>query len=220
MTEQKSKAPKALFFVIAAVITLATLSQWVVWKYGNIKSNAQLVDDGIDATVIYQGAPITSFHLSSHKGSEFNQDNFLNHWSLLTFGYTNCPDICPTTLNTLNHVDQLLKESGYPIKPQIVFVSLDPERDNVEKLAEYIPWFNNDFIGLTGSIEQTEALTKMLGIINMKEEGSANNDDYLIDHSVVIMMIDTEGQLRALSSAPHEATTIASDFKKITQKFN
>lgn len=220
MSHQKRKPPKALFFIVATIITLATLSQWVVWKYGNIKSNAQLVNDGIDATILYQPAPITSFHLSSHKGSEFNQDDFLNHWSLLTFGYTNCPDICPTTLNTLNHVDKLLKESGHPIQPQVVFVSLDPERDNVEKLAEYIPWFNEKFIGLTGSIQQIEVLTKMLGIINTKQDKKPDDNDYLIDHTVVIMMIDTQGQLRALSSAPHDAMTIASDFKIITKKFN
>ncbi|MDH5766476.1 MAG: SCO family protein [Gammaproteobacteria bacterium] len=220
MNHQKRKVPKALYLVVIAVITLATLSQWVIWKYGNIKNNTQIADDGIAATILYQPAPITSFRLSNQKGSEFNQDSFLNHWSLLTFGYTNCPDICPTTLQTLNHVDKLLKESNYPIQPQVVFISLDPERDNVEKLAEYIPWFNEDFIGLTGSIEQVEVLTKMLGIINKKRDTEPRSNNYQIDHTVAIMMIDSKAQLRALSSAPHNAQTIAEDFIKITQKFN
>ena len=222
MAKHKIKIPKGVILVVAAVIFLSMLTQFVILKYGNFKKNSQRMDDGIAATILYDPLPITSFRLTTHKGKAFSQDNFNGKWTILTFGYTHCPDICPTTLNKLNHVDKILKESNNKILPQFVFLSLDPERDNVAQLAEYIPWFNKDFIGLTGTAEQLEVLTKVLGIISMKREDENKEDEnkYLIDHTVTVMIVDSKAQLRALSSAPHDAQTLADDFVKISQKYN
>ena len=220
MSENKVKAPRALYLVVATIIILATLAQLAFLKYGMSNNNARYMDDGISATILHESSPITSFRLSDHNGKLFNQDNLIGQWSLLSFGYTHCPDICPTTLNTLNQVDKILHEMGSPILPQTLFLTLDPERDDVATLAEYIPWFNKDFIGLTGTSEQVEVLTKNLGIMNLKREDQSGEGDYLIDHTVTIMLVDTKGQLRALSSAPHDAQTIVDDFIKITEIFN
>ncbi|MFC1589222.1 SCO family protein [Pseudomonadota bacterium] len=219
MTKQKIKVPKAVYLIVAAILILATLSQIVILKYGNFKRNSQNMDDGIAATILYDPSPITSFRLTDHNGNAFNQDNLTGKWSILTFGYTHCPDICPTTLNILNQVDKLLKESNNANQPQFVFVSLDPERDSVAQLAEYIPWFNKEFIGLTGTKEQVEVLTKVLGILNQKREVEGDGN-YQIDHTVTVMIVDTKAQLRALSSAPHDAQTLANDFVEITRKYN
>ena len=220
MSENKVKAPRALYLVVASILILSILAQWLFLKYGGTNNNAQYMDDGISATILHEASPITSFRLSDHNGNLFNQDNLAGQWSLLSFGYTHCPDICPTTLNTLNHVNKILHEIGTPIIPQTVFITLDPERDDVATLADYIPWFNKDFIGLTGSTEQIQALTKNLGIMSQKRQDESGEGNYLIDHTVTIMIIDNKGQLRALSSAPHNAQTIADDFIKITEKFN
>lgn len=220
MSENKVKAPRALYLVVASILVLSILAQWLFLKYGNTNNNGPYMDDGISATILHEASPITSFRLSDHNGNAFNQDKLVGQWSLLNFGYTHCPDICPTTLNTLNHVNKILHEMDAPILPQTIFITLDPERDDVATLADYIPWFNKDFIGLTGSTEQIQALTKNLGIMSQKRQDESGEGNYLIDHTVTIMLIDTKGQLRALSSAPHNAQTIADDFIKITERFN
>lgn len=219
MADHKVKVPRAIYLVVASVLILSGMAQWLFLKYGNQDNNAPYRDDGISATILYDASAIPPFQLSNHKGETFNQDNLIGHWSMLSFGYTHCPDICPTTLHTLNQVDEILRAMNYAILPQTVFISLDPERDDIATLAEYIPWFNKDFIGITGSAEQIAVLTKNLGIYNQKRAAETGTEDYLIDHTVTIMLIDTEGRLRALTSAPHVAQTIADDFIKITRKF-
>ena len=220
MSDNKVKAPRALYLVVATIIILATLAQFAFLKYGMSKDNIQYKDDGISATILYDATPITSFALKNHNDEIFTQDNLIDKWSFLSFGYTHCPDICPTTLKTLDHVDKILIEMDNAILPQTVFITLDPERDNVKTLSEYIPWFNKDFIGLTGTAEQIAVLTKNLGILNQKREAQNGEEGYQIDHTVVIMLSDPKGRLRALSSAPHDAQTIADDFIKITERFN
>lgn len=220
MSENKVKAPRALYLIVATIITLAALAQLAFLKYGMSNENSQYKDDGISATILYDATPITSFALKNHKDEIFTQDNLIGKWSFLSFGYTHCPDICPTTLKTLDHVDRMLREMDKDILPQTIFITLDPERDDVKTLSEYIPWFNKDFIGLTGTAEQIAVLTKNLGILNLKREDESGEEGYQIDHTVVIMLIDPKGRLRALSSAPHDAQTIADDFIKITEKFN
>jgi len=220
MTENKMKAPRTFRIVVASILLLSILAQWLFLKYGST-NNAQYMDDGISATILPIASPITSFHLNDHNGNTFTQDNLIGKWSIFSFGYTHCPDICPTTLNILNQVDKKLREMENPILPQTIFITLDPERDDVATLAGFVPWFNKNFIGLTGTIEQIHALTKNLGIMSQKrrDEG-AEEDNYQIDHTVTIMLIDDKGQLRALSSAPHKAQTITDDFIKITEKYN
>ena len=220
MSENKVKAPRALYLVVATIITLATLTQVLFLKYGKPDDSLQYMDDGISATILYDATPVVSFALKNHKNEVFSQNDLMGKWSFLSFGYTHCPDICPTTLKTLDHVDKILRETDNSILPQTVFITLDPERDNVASLSEYIPWFNKDFIGLTGTVEQIQVLTKNLGILNQKREDQSGQGDYQIDHTVVIMLIDPKGRLRALSSAPHDAQTIADDFVKITDKFS
>jgi len=219
MSENKVKAPRALYLVVASILILSMLAQWLFLKYGDI-NNGKYGDDGISATVLHEASPITSFRLLDHHGNVFTQDNLAGKWSLLSFGYTHCPDICPTTLNVLDQANKILHEANATVLPQTLFLTLDPERDDANTLSEFVPWFNKEFIGLTGSIEQIHALTKNLGILIQKREDESGEGNYLIDHTVSIMVIDNKGQLRALSSAPHNPQTIANDFIKITEKFN
>ena len=220
MSGNKPKVPRAIYLVVAAVLVLATLSQWLFLKYGISRDNTPYMDDGISATILHDASPIIAVERSDHNGTTFTQQNLIGKWSFLSFGYTHCPDICPTTLKILNHVDQILQETNNSIIPQTIFITLDPERDDVSTLAEYVPWFNRNFIGLTGTQQKIELLTKNLGILNQQRPDESGEGNYLIDHTVTIMLIDNRGRLRALSSPPHDAQTIANDFIKITEKFD
>jgi protein SCO1/2 len=118
-------------------------------------------------------------------------------------------------LALLNQVDKALKNETNIVLPKTVFVSVDPERDTVEQLAEYVSYFNSEFTGVTGSLENLQALTKSLGVAFGKE-GGTEGDEYEMYHSARIMLIDPEARLKALLSSSHGVSVIVSDYIKIT----
>ena len=170
--------------------------------------------EGVSATVLPEGKALPAFVLEDHHGQAFTNESLKGNWSFVFFGYTHCPDVCPTTLSLLNQVDQTLKKAGGTDIPKTVFISIDPERDTVAQLADYVPYFNPDFIGVTGSLGNLQALTKSLGIAFGKE-GDTEGDEYELFHSTRIMLIDPEARLKALFSSPHDVKIIASDYSKI-----
>ena len=170
--------------------------------------------EGVSATVLPEGKALPAFVLEDHHGQAFTNESLKGNWSFIFFGYTHCPDVCPTTLSLLNQVDQALKkETGVDI-PKTVFISVDPERDTVAQLADYVPYFNPEFIGVTGGLENLQVLTKSLGIAFGKE-GDTKNDEYEVFHGTRIMLIDPEARLKALFSSPHDVNTIVDDYIKI-----
>jgi protein SCO1/2 len=98
--------------------------------------------------------------------------------------------------------------------PLGLFVSVDPQRDTPDRLAEYVAYFDPDFMGVTGDPEQLRTLTRQLGILYLKTPGD-NEEDYLIDHSAGIILFDPQGKFHALFNVPHDADKIAGDFLKI-----
>ncbi len=156
--------------------------------------------------------PLTPFTLTDHHGQPFDLVRFKGAWTLLFFGYTYCPDVCPTTLATLNSVVKKIADAGPQRIPiHVVFVSVDPQRDTVQRLAEYVPYFNKDFIGVTGTVAQLDAFTAQLNILHMRGATTANGG-YTVDHTASILLIDPQARFSAVFSAPHVATTIANDF--------
>ncbi len=120
--------------------------------------------EGVSATVLPEAKALPEFSLEDHRGNTFTNEDLKGQWSFVFFGYTHCPDVCPTTLSLLNQVDQALKKEPGIDSPETVFISVDPGRDTVEQLAEYVPYFNAEFTGVTGSLENLQVLTKSLGI--------------------------------------------------------
>lgn len=200
---------KILFKVLIIIIPLSLgifFSIYINQGHGSLED--------VSATVLRDAKPLPKFVLEDHFGNGFTNKNLKNQWSLVFFGYTHCPDICPTTLSLLNQVDQVLKKESDIDKPRIIFISVDPERDTIEQLTDYVPYFNPEFIGVTGSMENLQVLTKSLGIVFGKE-GDADNVDYEVFHSTRIMLIDPEVRLKALFSFPHDVNQIVSDYIKI-----
>ena len=174
--------------------------------------------EGVTATVLPEARALPDFLLEDHNGKAFTNEDLRGQWSFVFFGYTHCPDVCPTTLASLNQVDKLLKNVKGIVLPKTIFISVDPERDTMEQLAEYVPYFNPEFIGVRGSIKQLQALTAPLGIAfgqEGNEEGDVESDDYEVFHSSRILLIDPEARLKALLSSPHDVNQIASDYIKI-----
>lgn len=162
---------------------------------------------------------LRAFELTDHKGAAFNLDRLHGRWSFLFFGYTHCPDICPTTLSTLNAVARdIAALPSSPPTPQYVFISIDPERDTPEQLAKFVPYFNPSFIGATGTKSAIDALTNQLSVVYLKVE-TDNPGSYMMDHSAALLLIDPRGRLHALMSPPFDPIGMAQDFQKLTQYY-
>ncbi len=162
-----------------------------------------------------QPKPLSSFDLVDHKGEVFTRDNLLGKWTFLFFGYTHCPDVCPMTLSVLSSVyNRLDEKDGEGFGEQIVFLSVDPNRDTPEKLAEYMAFFNEKFIGVTGSKEEIDEFSMQYGAGYILGEETAPGE-YSVNHTSAIFLIDPKGRLVALFSQPHNADTILMQYRKI-----
>ena len=166
-------------------------------------------------TLLPSAKAIADFQLTDQHGKPFTRNNLVGKWSFAFFGYTHCPDVCPTSLSMLAQVmKKLEKDSTLDTLPQVIFVSVDPERDTPELLAQYLPYFNPDFIGVTGDPQQLLLLTRQLGIMYGKAPGD-DADDYLVDHSASIILFDPDGNFLALFGMPHDPDLIAQEFVAI-----
>lgn len=168
------------------------------------------------ATVLPSPQPLPEFALIDDQGSEQTRAMFEGGWHLLFFGFTYCPDVCPTTLATLSAAVSELEETEPGSAPGIVLVSVDPDRDTPEKLAEYVAYFGPSNAGLTGSEDAIRALTEPLGIYFSKVD--IPDGDYTVDHSAAVLLINPEGQFHALFSGPHRAEDYVHDLPLIMER--
>jgi len=168
---------------------------------------------GPDVTVLRAPLPLSEFTLGDHRGKPFDGARFDGRWSFVFFGYTFCPDVCPMTLSTFRGVRERL---GDDPDLQYVFVSIDPERDTLERLAEFVPYFHPDFLGVTGNHDELVNLTRTLGVYHQKADGETG-PDYLMDHTISVMLIDPERRMSAIFSKPDDPDAIADAFRKIRE---
>ncbi len=170
-----------------------------------------------------QSRPLPAFQLTDQHGQAFGLEQLKGHWSLLFFGYTHCPDVCPMTLGILRAVkQQLLTQQEVVANTQYVFVSVDGERDTPEVLAQYLRYFDQDFIGLTGSAEALKPLTDKLGIVFMQvpvaeTDNTESTDNYFIDHTTSIVLVDPKGRMIGIFSSPHKVEDFSQRYVAMRQ---
>jgi protein SCO1/2 len=156
---------------------------------------------------------LADFSLIDHQGRSFGPANLRGHWSLMFFGYTNCPDFCPTTLAMLATVEKQLRTTKV-VPPQVIFVSVDAKRDTPAQLAKYVPYFDPEFIGLTAADQPAiEAVAKKWGVAVRIQP--AKDGNYTVDHSGAIFVIDPKGNLAAILTGPFTIDAAKSDIKRI-----
>lgn len=169
------------------------------------------------ATLLPELRPLAPFSLRDQQGRTYDNRRLQGHWTLLSFGYTHCPDTCPTTLATLAQLKQLLQQMGMQTPLEIGFVSVDPERDTPQRLQEYVGYFDPAFLGISGAPAAIEALTQPLGIHYRKVITEESAMGYVVDHSASLVLLDPQGRYHALFSPPHEAAIMARDILMISQ---
>lgn len=133
-----------------------------------------------------------AFTLTDQDGAKVSLSNFKDKVVLLFFGYTYCPDICPMTMSVMNNVIDELGDQADQV--QVVFISIDPERDTKEKLKSYIPYYNENFIGLTGTLEDIDKVADDYNIFYSKEEVESSSE-YLMGHNSSVFLITPDGDL-------------------------
>ena len=166
----------------------------------SILTNEQLSENGL---FVYEvPRRISEFSLIDHHGDDFTREDLQGKWSLIFFGFTQCPDICPTTMASLNQFMQLMEGSGYQEDTQVVMVSVDPERDTPEKLADYVGFFGEDFIGATG---------QYIDIFNFASQVNiafgyipTENGNYDVNHSGEIVLMNPNGHFHGFFKIPHD----------------
>lgn len=176
---------------------------------------------GIGATVLYMVRPPErpiglfggNFELQSTAGGTFTQDDLKGTPSLIFFGYTFCPDVCPTTLAESTAWRQALDLSTDDLR--LIFVSVDPERDTLEALTDYLGGFHSPVIGLTGkTMVEVEEAKKAFGIYSAKVE-DASSTDYLIDHTASVFLIGEDGRFEGTISFGEERDTAIAKIRKL-----
>ena len=153
-----------------------------------------------------------TLNLTDHNGKQRTLDEFKGKVVALFFGYTHCPDVCPTTMADLKQAMKLLGSKADEV--QVLFVTLDPERDTQEVLAKFVPSFDKRFIGLRGTNEEIAATAKDFKIF-MSKVASEGKGDYTIDHSAGMYVYDKTGKIRLYVDYGEKPADIASDIKTI-----
>jgi protein SCO1 len=194
-----------LFLSLAMLALAAGATAWRMLAASRLPSAGYMI-------VLPEPRQIAPVALTDQDGRAFTEDRFKGHWSLVFFGFTSCPDVCPNTLYQLQQVrQQWLDENANADFPQVYLVTVDPQRDTPQKLAAYLEYFDPGFIGLTGATEQVQALAAQLGIAVFVEPHAPEALEYTVDHGASLLLFDPLGQFYAVIPAPLDATSMARD---------
>jgi len=214
---------KSKVIIAAAIFGLSALGAMVA-------NNIQQPSLPTFATAYTQHEQITLPDFELGDDQEYTKTLFKDKWSLVFFGYASCPDVCPTELYNLNNVAKIITDAGKTM-PQVVFISVDPQRDNNEMLTSYAHFYNDDFMGMTGSTSEIDKLVASFGVIYQKTFLANNGkyvsvpysapipedqrESYLINHSSRLYLVNPQGQYVAAFAPPHSAKKIAEDLLKL-----
>ena len=172
-----------------------------------------------DPKPAFKGVDITGadyakeLNLPDQNGQVRKLKDFSGKLVVVFFGYTQCPDVCPTTLLELNQVVRALADLPARLQPSVVFVSVDPNRDTPTVLKNYVQHFNASFIGVSGNDTELTTLTRAVGALYALSPSA--NGTYLVDHSASMFLIDPSAALLAVFPAPHAAHSIEADYRRI-----
>jgi protein SCO1/2 len=192
--------PRRIKLTVAALLALITLI--VAGFVHKISLPRVMTDSEMKANGLYlleTPRSLGEFELVDHHGKSFDRDRLEGHWSLVFFGFTHCPDVCPTTMTFLNEFVESL-EGTEAQDTQVVMVSVDPARDTVEQLASYVPYFNPEFTGVTGEFLDIHRFATALNTPFRKV--TSDGDNYQVDHGSNVVLINPRGDYHGFFKAP------------------
>jgi len=192
------RASTLIFLIAAAALLAWMLSGREVASPPRMPASAALVDSPRE---------VSQFVLQDSAGQPFTREQLIGRWSLLTIGFTHCPDVCPSTLAQLGKVTTAVENAGFRV--QTIFVSVDPDRDTAQRLADYTAYFNPRFVGLTGTKDELDRLCGDLGFAYVRVPDKDGR--YTVDHSTAVALIDPQARVAAYFTQPLKPAAIAAD---------
>jgi protein SCO1 len=171
-----------------------------------------------NATEFPQPRPLADVRFVDESGREAHFSDFKGDFTLLFFGFTNCPDVCPLTLQLLAQVREDIASRAPRFAPHVLFVSVDPGRDTPERIAAYVNGFDPAFDGVTASDAGLAPLLAQLGVAVEKEHDHSGGGHYNVVHNSAIYVLDANAEWIAVSTGPHDPKVFASDYLRIRQR--
>ncbi len=163
-------------------------------------------------TIFPSPRALPSLGLTDHDGHPLGADSLAGKWTLVFFGFTNCPDICPTTLATLAQFKRHLADLPAGEQPGVLLVSVDPERDDPQRLKAYVQFFDPSFVGATGSPQAVADAAAAFGVPYAKV--ALPEGGYTMDHGSGVFVVGPTGGIVAYLSGPHDPAVMARDYRK------
>lgn len=196
-------------FIVAAVvlaILAAASGAWFATRVGAPELPEQ-------ARILSAPRVLPEVPAIDHAGRPFGRHDYSGRWTLVFFGFTHCPDICPATLQVLAAARRQLDDLPPADQPQVVMISVDPERDSPARLAEYVPFFHPEFRGVQVPEQHLPELTR--GFSAAYAVTPLGEDGYTVDHTASLFLVDREGRLAAVIPTPHTPDGVATDLRRI-----
>ena len=205
----------AWILVAALAAGLGLLAAWQLFGRGGETKAPQLEA----VTLLPQPRELPAFNLRQSDGTPLVAGELAGHWTLVFLGFTFCPDVCPTTLAELAQAQKQWEALPESTRPRVLFVSVDPERDTPGKAGEYAHAFHPDTLAATADVPALEKFATSIGFVFMKVPGKGfdqNPQDYSVDHSANIAVLDPQGRLAGLIRPPFRPAAIADDLARLT----
>lgn len=207
---------KGITFTVVILLALAGLFSGIfVGQHMNFKKKIDVAN--FHGTYLENPRTVNQFSLTGTDQKAFDNASLQGKWTVLFFGFTNCGYICPTTLAELGKMYRILEDKGVKDLPHVVMISIDPERDNQEKLGSYVSSFHPDFYGARGDEVSIKAMTREMGIAYAKimEKDTSDPKNYDMQHSGALMLFNPQGELNAFFTTPHRADLLAKDYMQL-----
>ncbi|HKK02498.1 MAG TPA: SCO family protein [Gammaproteobacteria bacterium] len=200
---------KTTFIVIAVVLAVAAAisGAWFAARLGAPPAPPE------HARLLSTPRPVPAVPALDHRGADFGRADYEGRWTIVFFGFTHCPDICPTTLNVLAGARRLLDDLPEAARPAVTMISVDPGRDTPERLAEYVPFFHPEFRGVHVAAQHLPELARSFGAAYAY--APLEDENYTVDHTASVFLVDPEARVAGVFPTPHTAEGIATDMRRI-----
>lgn len=215
-----SQSGLAVPLVVTVVLLAVLAGLWFGVRWYDRRSEGQgAVTTQLQAgTALPRPKPLAHFVMTDQDGHEMTEAGLLGKWTFTAIGFTTCHDICPQTMATFAALQRQIGAVAGGSMPQFLMFSADPGRDTPEKLAQFVRQFHPDFLGAIGSDEAMRAVARDLGGLYVRIDDPKSSDGYTLDHSASIYLINPQGQLAAIFSAPHDPALMVQDFMTLVRK--
>ena len=197
---------------ILVVALAAGLGLWAALKFFSPSEPARPQTKAV--RLFPEPRPLPAYSLQQSDGTRLVPGDLQGHWTVVFLGFTHCPDVCPTTLAELATAQKQWEALPDSVRPRVLFVSVDPERDTAIGAGEYAHAFHRDTLAATGDLPSLEGFARSLSMVFMK----APADRYNVDHSATLAILDPQGRMAGIVQPPLVPRDIAADLLMLTQR--